>query len=80
MVWVSREEISVGEYVDFFFGSIRVRKEEWDDIKSKWKKKLHLWRKKKENSKCWHCTKKNVEKQDEKGLVMCLNEVGRDWS
>ena len=22
--------------------------------------------------------KKKVEKQDEKGLVMCLNEVGRD--
>ena len=51
MVWVSREEISVGEYVDSF-GSIRVRK-------------LTLY-------------KKKVEKQDEKGLVMCLIEVGRD--
>ena len=78
MVWLSREEISVGEYVDFFFGSIRVRKEEWDDIKSKWKKKVACVKKKK--IKMLTLYKKKVEKQDEKGLVMCLNEVGRDWS
>ena len=80
MVWVSREEISVGEYVDFFFGSIRVRKEEWDDIKSKWKKKVAFVKKKKRKFKMLTLYKKKVEKQDEKGLVMCLNEVGRDWS
>ena len=75
MVWVSKEEISVGEYVDFF-GSIRVRKEEWDDIKSKWKKNAFV----KKKIKMLTLYKKKVEKQDEKGLVMCLNEVGRDWS
>ena len=78
MVWVSREEISVGEYVDSF-GSIRVRKEEWDNIKSKWKK-IAFVKKKKRKFKMLTLYKKKVEKQDEKGLVMCLNEVGRDWS
>ena len=73
MVWVSREEISVGEYVDSF-GSIRVRKEEWNDVKSK---KKCMWKKK---FKMLTLYKKKVEKQDEKGLVMCLNEVGRNSS
>ena len=76
MVWVSVEDISVGKYVDSF-GSIRVRKQEWDDVKSKWKKNCICEKKK---FKMLTLYKKKVEMQDEKGLVMCLNEIGRDWS
>ena len=44
------------------------------------KKKITFVKKKKRKFKMLTLYKKKVEKQDEKGLVMCLNEVGRNSS